>query len=214
MIGCGPIGLSAVQGARIKGASRIIAVEPIPYRRELALTLGATHALDPNAPGDGLVNRVRELCTWPGTRRFAGGRHNDLNDNDAGPDYVIEAVGGNAFPNGPGARLDPDPTGVKPMMQAYALCSSSGHLSTVSVGQLGNFTMPGPTWSIGSKEHHGGNMLGSNNLRDIPRYARLIATGQFNAKALATATYPLDRIREGFQAVVDRTTVSAIVTFT
>ncbi len=214
VFGCGPIGLTAVQGARIKGASRIIAIEPIPYRRQLALQLGATHVLDPNALGDNLVNRVRELCTWPGNRPFAGGRFDDPNDNDAGPDFVIEAVGGNTFPNGPGARLDPDPTGVKPMMQAWELCSSSGHLTTLSTGQLGNFSVPGPQWMIGSKNHHPGNMNGSQNLRDIPRYARLIATGQYNAKAIATATYPLDKIREGFQAVVDRTTVAAIVTFT
>src|ERR1019366_1960062 len=34
ILGCGPVGLSAVQGARIKGASQIIAVEPIRARRE------------------------------------------------------------------------------------------------------------------------------------------------------------------------------------
>jgi S-(hydroxymethyl)glutathione dehydrogenase/alcohol dehydrogenase len=213
VFGCGPIGLSSVQGARIKGASRIIAIEPIPYRRQLALQLGATHVLDPNAEGKNLLSRVRELCTWPGNRRSAGGRFEDPNDNDAGPDYVIEAVGGNAFPAGPGAALDPDPSGLLPMMQAWELCTSSGHLSTLSTGQLGDFRVPGPRWSIGSKNHHPGNMNGSNNLRDIPRYARLIATGQFNAKAIASATYSLDQIREGFKAVVDRTTVAAIVTF-
>jgi len=31
----------------------------------------------------------------------------------------------------------------------------------------------------------------------VPRFVRLIETGQFNAKALATATYPLDRARRG-----------------
>ena len=33
VLGAGPLGLSAVQGARIRGAARIIAVEPIRYRR-------------------------------------------------------------------------------------------------------------------------------------------------------------------------------------
>src|SRR4029453_5183948 len=35
VVGCGPLGLSAVQGARIAGASRIIAIDPIKARRDL-----------------------------------------------------------------------------------------------------------------------------------------------------------------------------------
>src|SRR5499426_122546 len=49
VVGCGPLGLSAVQGARIAGASMIIAIDPIRARREAALKVGATIALDPNA---------------------------------------------------------------------------------------------------------------------------------------------------------------------
>ena len=59
VLGCGPLGLSAIQGARIKGASQIIAVEPIRERRELALKLGATMAFDPNAEGQNLVTKIR-----------------------------------------------------------------------------------------------------------------------------------------------------------
>src|SRR6266446_2205389 len=48
IFGAGPVGLSSVMGAKVKGASRIIVVEPIRYRRELAPKLGATEVLDPN----------------------------------------------------------------------------------------------------------------------------------------------------------------------
>src|SRR5262245_60199483 len=68
VVGCGPLGLSAVQGARIAGASTIIAIDPIRVRRELALKVGATHVLDPNAEGDGLVAKVRELTKGPHNR--------------------------------------------------------------------------------------------------------------------------------------------------
>ena len=57
VVGCGPLGLSAVQGARIAGASTIIAIDPIRVRRELALKIGATHALDPNVEGDAIIER-------------------------------------------------------------------------------------------------------------------------------------------------------------
>lgn len=47
VIGCGAVGLSAVQGCRLAGAGRILAVDPNPARRALALRLGATEAVDP-----------------------------------------------------------------------------------------------------------------------------------------------------------------------
>ena len=49
IIGCGGIGLSAVQGARIAGANRIVAVDTNPSKLELARELGATHVVDASA---------------------------------------------------------------------------------------------------------------------------------------------------------------------
>jgi len=48
VLGCGGVGLSAIQGARVAGASRIIAIDPIPERRDVALQVGATDTLAPN----------------------------------------------------------------------------------------------------------------------------------------------------------------------
>ncbi|MEV6062897.1 NDMA-dependent alcohol dehydrogenase [Nocardia asteroides] len=45
VMGTGGIGMSAVQGARHVGAGRVIAVDPVASKRELALTLGATDAV-------------------------------------------------------------------------------------------------------------------------------------------------------------------------
>lgn len=45
--GCGSIGLSVIQTARLAGACRLIAFDPSPERRELALLAGADYALDP-----------------------------------------------------------------------------------------------------------------------------------------------------------------------
>ncbi|WP_448388375.1 zinc-binding dehydrogenase [Microbacterium aurum] len=58
VIGCGAVGLSAIQGARIAGAARIVGVDPQTRRRELAVTLGADAAVAPDEnPGasDGFV---------------------------------------------------------------------------------------------------------------------------------------------------------------
>ena len=45
VIGTGGIGINAVQGARHAGARNVIAVDPLLYKRDLALQFGATHAV-------------------------------------------------------------------------------------------------------------------------------------------------------------------------
>ena len=44
VMGIGGIGINAVQGAAIKGASHVIAVDPVEFKREKAMEMGATHA--------------------------------------------------------------------------------------------------------------------------------------------------------------------------
>jgi len=73
VIGCGGVGLSAVQGARIMAAAEIIAVDPVPMKRDAALALGATVAVDPSADDVAAVAQSR-----------TGGR---------GADVAFEAVG-------------------------------------------------------------------------------------------------------------------------
>jgi S-(hydroxymethyl)glutathione dehydrogenase/alcohol dehydrogenase len=46
VVGCGGVGLATINAAKIAGAGRIIAVDPMPEKRELAKKLGATDALD------------------------------------------------------------------------------------------------------------------------------------------------------------------------
>ena len=71
VFGCGGIGLSAVQGARIAGANKIIAVDMLESKLALAKELGATHTVN---AADNPVARIREIT--------AGGVH-----------YSFEAVG-------------------------------------------------------------------------------------------------------------------------
>ncbi len=60
IFGVGSVGLAAVMAARLSGCRPLIAVDPHPQRRELAMELGATAAIDPFAEDD-LVARLREL---------------------------------------------------------------------------------------------------------------------------------------------------------
>jgi S-(hydroxymethyl)glutathione dehydrogenase/alcohol dehydrogenase len=213
VLGCGPVGLGAIQSARIKGAAQIIAVEPIRYRREVALKIGATMALDPNAEGAGLVEKIRELCKGKTGRRFAGGRAwgDDLFAVPRGPDLTIEAVGGDSFP--PKVEVGPDPTGILPLQQAWEFTRAGGHIVTLGFGQRGNVSYPASSFANRGRTIHAGQQGGLNMLRDLPRYVRLMEKGDIDMKTLVTATYPLERTREAVQAVADRTTVAAVITF-
>jgi len=64
VIGCGGVGQSVIQGARIAGAAVIIAVDPVESRREGSIRAGATHTVDPAAADP--VEQVRALTQGRG----------------------------------------------------------------------------------------------------------------------------------------------------
>lgn len=72
VIGVGGVGLNTVQGARLSGAGRIIAIDRMPAKLERARLFGATDVVD--ATGTDIVAAVRELT-------------------DGGVDHAFEVVG-------------------------------------------------------------------------------------------------------------------------
>ena len=72
IVGCGGVGLAAVNAAKIAGAGRIIACDPVAEKRALATKLGATDVID--AAADDAAKQVVELTK-------------------GGVDHAIEAVG-------------------------------------------------------------------------------------------------------------------------
>ncbi len=72
VIGCGGVGLATINAAKIAGAGRIIAADPIPEKRALAIKLGATDVID--AMADDAAKQIQELTK-------------------GGVDHAIEAVG-------------------------------------------------------------------------------------------------------------------------
>jgi len=72
VIGCGGIGLNAIQGAAIAGAGRVIAIDRIESKRDLAVTFGATDVVDASS-----VDAVGAVIEMTG----------------GGVDYSFEAIG-------------------------------------------------------------------------------------------------------------------------
>jgi S-(hydroxymethyl)mycothiol dehydrogenase len=73
VIGCGGVGNAAIAGARLAGASEIIAIDRDPRKLEWARKLGATHTVDASTAD--VVSAVQDVT------------------NGFGADVVIEAVG-------------------------------------------------------------------------------------------------------------------------
>jgi S-(hydroxymethyl)glutathione dehydrogenase/alcohol dehydrogenase len=73
VVGCGGVGLSVIQGARLAGATTIVAIDPVVSKLDLAMAMGATAVVD--AATQDVVAAVRALT---------GGR---------GVDFGFEVVG-------------------------------------------------------------------------------------------------------------------------
>jgi S-(hydroxymethyl)glutathione dehydrogenase / alcohol dehydrogenase len=209
VVGCGPLGLSAVQGARIAGASTIIAIDPIRVRRELAMKVGATHVLDPNVESDGIIERVRSLSNGPTNRAWSGGRDSGGRRSGAGADLVVEAAGAEFVR--PKLEAGPDPSGILPMQQAYQMANAGGHVITTGLVR-GTIALPAFLFAIGGVSHSGGQAGGANPMRDIPRFVTMLDSGRYDAKALVTRVVPLPDMLGAYEEVAYRTTVTAIMT--
>ncbi len=210
IFGAGPIGLAAAQGARSQSAGQIIVIEPVAYRREKALELGATTVLDPNVDTDTLVERVREMCYGPTDRLDAGGRYGP-GYRYGGADFVIEASGGDLFP--PAVETGPDTTGLLALRQAWDITRGGGHLTLLAAGQQGEISFPTARFCLSTRSIHGGQMGGMHPMRDAPRYVKMIERGSIDASSMITATWPLDGVVDGFRQVADRTELGVVFTF-
>jgi S-(hydroxymethyl)glutathione dehydrogenase / alcohol dehydrogenase len=215
IFGAGPVGISALQGARLAGATRIIVVEPRKERRDLALRLGATDVLNPNDfqsviytqtsfaprvnPGNNIVNKVRDLLKTPARGGgFVPGS----------PDFVVEAVG-HDFKK-PAGESGPD--GLLVLRWAFDLCARNSRVYTCGVGYDGDatITLPANQFADGGKWMMSGPNGRSQPLRDLARWSEMIEKGQLDAKSFVTV-FPLEKAMDAYMAVADRSVVSAVV---
>jgi len=82
IFGGGAVGLSALLGAHVVNAGSVIVVEPNAERRALALELGASHVIDPDATDDVLAT----------IRKVSGGGVNHALDTTGIPAVIAIAV--------------------------------------------------------------------------------------------------------------------------
>ncbi|MBA3823965.1 MAG: glutathione-dependent formaldehyde dehydrogenase [Ktedonobacterales bacterium] len=189
--GCGPVGQFAIQSAHLLGAERVIAIDRVAERLEMARTKGRAEVIDYSQPGQSDVVEVLKQMT--------GGR---------GPDACIEAVGSEAHAYGlMGAydkakqvtRLETDrPHALREAIQA---CRKGGVVSVpgeysgfIDKMPMGAFFNKGLTMKTGQTHMH--------------KYMRLllprIEAGEIDPSFVITHRLPLDEAPHAYEIFRDK----------
>lgn len=125
VVGAGGVGLNAIQGAVLAGAGRIIAIDPLPAKREAARRFGATDAVDPEE-GDGAAAAVKALTY---------GRGVDFALVAVGAPAAIEEAAGLLAVRGSLVIIGMAPSGSKVRLDPTALAMQDQRVLGARMGQ-------------------------------------------------------------------------------
>jgi alcohol dehydrogenase len=183
VLGLGGVGLAAVLGAAVVGAHPVVAVDPVAAKRELALELGATHAVDPTAGrgsddggAEGTVEQVRDLV--PGGVR-----------------YAFEAVGSAAV-----------------LADAWSVTARGGTTVAIGLPHPSQELRVPAAQLVGEARTLLGSYLGGAvPERDLPRLLDLWRAGRLPVERLHSTSLPLDQVNEAMDALADGRTVRQVL---
>jgi S-(hydroxymethyl)glutathione dehydrogenase/alcohol dehydrogenase len=171
VVGCGGVGLNVIQGAKIAGASQIIAVDKVPLKLDLAKEFGATDVVDAS-DGDP-VSAVKDLTppTPLGPR---------------GVDIAFEVIG---FSTTMQQALGMARRGGKMVIVGVPRMDDMWTSS------------PFADYFIGVKTVIGCMYGSANVFRDVPRMASLYKQGVLKLDELVSRTIALDDVNGAFEAM-------------
>ena len=171
-IGCGGVGLSAIQGAALSGASQVIAVDVHESKLEIAKKFGATH---------GVLSRGDVRATVKEIKAITGG---------LGADYALELVGG--------AHMDTTSAiGYRAIRKGGTLC-----LVGMGAQEIKQLPFDPLSMVSLNKTVKGVYYGASQVRNDIPRYYELYKAGKINLDDMVSKELRLEDINAGFEAVI------------
>lgn len=187
--GCGPVGQFTVQSARLMGASRVIAIDRIPERLDMARDIGGADVINYEETDD-LVELLKQMT---------GGR---------GPDCVIDAVGMEAHGTDLMAlmdrakqklRLEMDrPNALREIIQA---CRKGGRVSIAGV--YGGFVDKFPLGAMFAKA-----LTVRSGQCDVHKYMPMllqhIQDGNLNPAAIITHRLPLTEAPRAYEMFAEK----------
>lgn len=175
--GMGPVGLLTVQWARVRGASRIIAIDKEDYRLEVAKKLGAEVI---NASKTDVVDTILKMLP-------------------NGPECVIETAGFR-FPKTIAQRveatlhLETDATDI--INEMVKVCQKGGNMALI-----GDYFAYGNHFPVGGLMEKGITLRGSQVY--VQKYwgvlLDLIQQGKFDPTVVITHTMPFEKISEAYK---------------
>ncbi|GAB2781406.1 S-(hydroxymethyl)mycothiol dehydrogenase [Nocardioides salsibiostraticola] len=183
VIGCGGVGVAAIAGAALAGASPIIAVDIDPQKLEAAKKLGATHTVDSSKVDAG--EEIKRICaeTYPGAE---------------GADVVIEAVG--------------RPETWKQAFYARDLAGTVVLVGVptpdMQIPEIPLIDVFGRGGSLKSSWY--GDCLPS---RDFPMLVDLYTSGRLDLDAFVTEEIGIDGVEAAFEKMHDGNVLRSVVVF-
>lgn len=180
--GCGGVGLMAMKSAFLLGAERVIGIDRLPERLQMAREKVGAETIN-YTEVDSVINTLKEMT---------GGR---------GPDSCIEAVGMEAHGTGPGytydrvkqaLRLQTD-RGIS-LREAIMACRKGGTVSILGVfGVMDKFpvgVMMNKGLTVRTAQQHG--------QKYVPRLLEHVAKGELDPSFLATHKFSLEDSPRGY----------------
>jgi len=187
--GCGPVGQFAIASARLLGAERVIAIDRVPYRLQMAKErAGATHILN-----------YEDVDIYEALKDLTGG---------LGPDACIDAVGMEG--HAPGLQYAYDRAKQALMLetdrpitlrQAIQACRNGGTVSVIGV--YGGFIDKFPMGSFMNR-----SLTMKTGQCHVQRYMKplldRIERGEIDPSFVITHTMPLDQAPQGFSMFLNK----------
>ncbi|MBO0803717.1 MAG: alcohol dehydrogenase catalytic domain-containing protein [Nocardiopsaceae bacterium] len=190
VVGCGPIGLLLIQLLRAAGVSRVLAVEPLPHRREAAATWGADEVLAPSAASAAAVSPALAVSPTPAPANAPASSPTNPDFSSYGVDVAFELAGND--------------DGVRTAMEAVR---PGGRV--VLGGIPGSDTT---TFRASLARRKGLTIAMVRRMNEVyPRAIDLAARGVVSLDPLASSRVPLDSAPEAFAAAQRRTALKVIV---
>jgi NDMA-dependent alcohol dehydrogenase len=171
IVGCGGLGLAAVQGAKMSGAGKIIVVDLHEEKLSMAKQMGATHTIQNRHNPDEVIKEIMDI-TW-----------------GLGTDYSGEFVGGE----------DCDETidiAFRAIRKGGTMC-----LVGVGAADKKTMPVDAYTLALFRKRIQGVLFGDAQFKTDIPRYIDLYLQKKINLDAMVTAEYKLDDINTCFENI-------------
>jgi threonine dehydrogenase-like Zn-dependent dehydrogenase len=186
VFGCGPVGLFALKSAWLMGAGRVIAVDNLEYRLDMARRFAGAETVNFDEVDDIVTHLIRDT-------------------DGRGADVCIDAVGceasGSLFQKITGPLLKLQSGAATAIGWAIQSVRKAGHVSIVGVY--------GPPWNlipIGTAMNKGLTlrMNQCNVKRYMPRLLEHVREGRVDPKAIITHRLPLEEVAEGYDLFARR----------